>query len=490
MEATINVVPGAAAAPQQAMPAGNQTGGGAGATQGSAFAGMLQNATVKDAEPGQKAAVPSGLAQLAFLAQLPVTAANTASSEEAGSKTASAGQETSESADSTDAAQDQAAAALMGLVLPMLPVQPSAPIAKTDAGGATTAGENQAAAVVAKQESAVTVEPVMVPTTDATQTTAATDKVKAAVTVTAAQPQSFAEVIQQSLVKPEQTDANAQAATLAVADEKAAPVATDTAKLQTTPVSVDFPVQTVHVMSDNKSFSQGTAQPEPQGQVQENVVQPVTNPVQSEARQGMSQGQSEEQTTFSDGTKHQTADVSELTGKDNMATAMFTPVTDAPMVKATVTTQSTVHSQQPVADPYNLGGQIVEQAKLIKTPYSDASEMVIKLKPEHLGELTLRVAVEHGEVTASFHTNNPEVRGIIENSLPQLKQDMASQGIKVDNVGVYAGLSQFDSRGQQANQQQPVIKLKNRKNDDDFIATVESLQAEQTGSDTGVDYRV
>jgi flagellar hook-length control protein FliK len=116
--------------------------------------------------------------------------------------------------------------------------------------------------------------------------------------------------------------------------------------------------------------------------------------------------------------------------------------------------------------------------------------MVIKLKPEHLGELTLRIAVEHGEVTASFHTNNPEVRGIIENSLPQLKQDMASQGIKVDNVGVYAGLSQFDSRGQQANQQQPVIKLKNRKTDDDFIATVESLQAEQTGSDTGVDYRV
>lgn len=499
MEATINVLPGTAAAPQQAMPAGNQASSGTGASQGNAFAGMLQNATVKDADTGQKTAVPSGLAQLAFLTQLAVTTANAASGEGNTGKAGSAAPEETETAaptDSSDAGKDQAAVALMGLVLPMLPVQPTATTAGTDAVGAATTGETKTAVVVAKQEPVITVEPLVAPTTEGTQAVAATDKDKPTVTATATQPQSFAEVIQQNLTnpaKPEKTDAGTQAVVLPVGDEKAA-VAVDAAKAQTASTRVDFPVQTVHVMStiDNKSFVKGTEQPQPvpHAQAQEPAVQPVPSSVQGEAQQGMNQGQPEEQTAFSDGTKHQTEDVPDLSVKNNTVSAVFTQLADSQTVKAATTTQTAAHTQQPVADSYNLSGQIVEQAKLIKTPYSDASEMVIKLKPEHLGELTLRVAVEHGEVTASFHTNNPEVRGIIESSLPQLKQDMASQGIKVDNVGVYAGLSQFDSRGQQANQQQPVIKLKNRKTDDDFIATVESLQAEQTGSDTGVDYRV
>ncbi|SHI67518.1 flagellar hook-length control protein FliK [Propionispora hippei] len=500
MEATINVLPGAAATPQQALPAGSQASAGTGAKQGNAFAGMLQNATVKDADTGQKIAVPSGLTQLAFLAQLAVTTANAASGEGATGKAGSAAQEENETAASTDsstAGKEQATVALMGLVLPMLPVQPTATTPEADAGGAATTGENKAAAVVAKQEPVITVEPLVAPTTEKTQTVAATDKDKPAVAVTATQPQSFAEAIQQNLTnptKPEKTDAGTQAVVLPAGDEKAATVAVDAAKAQTASASMDFPVQTVHVMStiDNKSFVKGTEQPQPvpHAQAQEPVVQPVANLVQGEAQQGMNQGQPEEQTAFSDGTKHQAEDVADLNAKNNTVSAVFTQLADSQTVKTATTTQTAAHAQQPAADPYNLSGQIVEQAKLIKTPYNDASEMVIKLKPEHLGELTLRVAVEHGEVTASFHTNNPEVRGIIENSLPQLKQDMASQGIKVDNVGVYAGLSQFDSRGQQANQQQPVIKLKNRKTDDDFIATVESLQAEQTGSDTGVDYRV
>jgi flagellar hook-length control protein FliK len=67
--------------------------------------------------------------------------------------------------------------------------------------------------------------------------------------------------------------------------------------------------------------------------------------------------------------------------------------------------------------------------------------MVIHLKPEHLGDLTLKVSVSStGAVTASFHSDNAQVRAIIENSLVQLRHDLNSQGIKVDDVEVYAGL--------------------------------------------------
>ena len=88
---------------------------------------------------------------------------------------------------------------------------------------------------------------------------------------------------------------------------------------------------------------------------------------------------------------------------------------------------------------YEVAKQIVEQARLLRLP--EETQMVIRLKPEHLGELTLRVSVAaSGAVNAAFHTDNASVRAIIETSMIQLKHELQAQGLKVDNVGVYAGL--------------------------------------------------
>lgn len=88
---------------------------------------------------------------------------------------------------------------------------------------------------------------------------------------------------------------------------------------------------------------------------------------------------------------------------------------------------------------YEVARQIVEQARLLRMP--EQTEMVIRLKPEHLGELTLKVSVAAGgAVNATFHTDNASVRAIIETSMIQLKHELQAQGLKVDNVGVYAGL--------------------------------------------------
>lgn len=160
---------------------------------------------------------------------------------------------------------------------------------------------------------------------------------------------------------------------------------------------------------------------------------------------------------------------------------------DSP-VAAQVVSQAASPSVQ---DPHDVINQIVEHARLIKSP--EASEMVIKLKPEHLGELTLKVAVDQGVVSATFHTNNNEVRGIIESSVQQLRQDMNQQGLKVEYVGVYAGLGQPFSNGQgEANKQQAWKPQPSKRQADgefneamDTVAAVNSL-----GSDSGVDYRV
>lgn len=157
-----------------------------------------------------------------------------------------------------------------------------------------------------------------------------------------------------------------------------------------------------------------------------------------------------------------------------------------------VSVAATTKASQPVKDHYELIAQIVDKTQVLTS--ANNTEIIIQLKPEHLGELTLKVTVEAGVVNASFHTNNPEVRGIIEASLTQLKQDMSNQGLKVDNVGVYAGLGQFLSDGHQDAQRQQQynqIKVSSKKTEQDFIEAIDGASTVQTSAEAdGVDYRV
>ena len=169
------------------------------------------------------------------------------------------------------------------------------------------------------------------------------------------------------------------------------------------------------------------------------------------------------------------------------------------MVNSLHTTASNTGSIAPVETTtqqlakYDIPGQIVEQARLIKT--NEDTQMIIKLNPEHLGDLTLKVSIANGgAVTASFHSDNAQVRTMLENSMIQLKQELEAKGMKVDNVEVYAGLGDFMSNGQnnQANSQQQKSSLKNHSIDlaefDDTIEKVSSLKGNI--SEDSVDYRI
>lgn len=148
--------------------------------------------------------------------------------------------------------------------------------------------------------------------------------------------------------------------------------------------------------------------------------------------------------------------------------------------------------QQPTAvkDQYQVISQIVNQAKLIN--FRDRSEMVIKLNPEHLGEMTLKISVDNGSVTASFHTDNSDVRRLLESSMPQLRTDLANQGFKVDSVDIYAGLDHSLPDGQQQGGQQREAQQQqhNKHTEQSFLDSIEEISRELAEDEDGVDYRV
>ncbi len=150
-----------------------------------------------------------------------------------------------------------------------------------------------------------------------------------------------------------------------------------------------------------------------------------------------------------------------------------------------------------LVDPKNVQDivdNLVEQAKLTQKP--GISEMIIRLKPENLGEMTVRITAEtNGIVTASFHSNNPEVRQMIQEALPALRQELSNSGLKVNDVGVYAGLGDFQSFAQQHQEAGQFARQtgqsRNRLSADD-VKLLDELQTigSNQSDEGGVDYRI
>lgn len=205
-----------------------------------------------------------------------------------------------------------------------------------------------------------------------------------------------------------------------------------------TPATEQETVQPVAVMSAMQTGSQSMAQ---SGQDESSLFQqqnqsalPSDTPLAQEAESAPTPGMSHEATAAA--------------GSSSFAAQL--------QQAAQPEAQATQAAPAPVQQDYDVPQQILSQARLIRR--GQDTQMVIHLHPEHLGDLTLKVAVGvDGAVNASFHSNNAEVRTIIQNSLAALRQDLNNHGLRVDNVDVYAGLDgglpQQDS-GQQGWQQQ------------------------------------
>ncbi len=91
--------------------------------------------------------------------------------------------------------------------------------------------------------------------------------------------------------------------------------------------------------------------------------------------------------------------------------------------------------------------QVIEQAKVIVG--QDKSEMIIHLKPDHLGKLELKVVTEQGIVAAKFIAESHQVKEIIETNMQLLKDSLEKQGLSIDNVSVQVGQEKQSNYNQQ-----------------------------------------
>ena len=72
----------------------------------------------------------------------------------------------------------------------------------------------------------------------------------------------------------------------------------------------------------------------------------------------------------------------------------------------------------------------------------ERTEVRIQLKPEHLGELKIKLSLERGIMMAEFVVENEAVREVIASQLPQLQTALQEQGANVAEMMVNVGFGQ------------------------------------------------
>lgn len=148
---------------------------------------------------------------------------------------------------------------------------------------------------------------------------------------------------------------------------------------------------------------------------------------------------------------------------------------------------STVLPKNPIAN------QVFE---MIKGPIhlSESGTMLkMKLQPEELGQVQLKLSLQKGMVLAEIKVENELVKAAMESNIEQLKQSLSNKGFQVSQVSVAVDLnnkdqaqSQFGHSNQGQNQRANKYFETNEEFSDESL--FEALQLKDRGIGTSIDY--
>lgn len=96
----------------------------------------------------------------------------------------------------------------------------------------------------------------------------------------------------------------------------------------------------------------------------------------------------------------------------------------------------------------------VNKFKSLRLP--EFTEVRVKLKPEDLGEITVRVVLEKGQINGNITADKKEVAAILQNNIETLKQDLKNSNVNLTNISVNVesdgNFNNFQSRHFQQNE--------------------------------------
>ncbi|MDR0515431.1 MAG: flagellar hook-length control protein FliK [Fibromonadaceae bacterium] len=144
------------------------------------------------------------------------------------------------------------------------------------------------------------------------------------------------------------------------------------------------------------------------------------------------------------------------------------------------------HSMQERIHEFEVVRQVVAQAKLITTPTGE-QRMTIQLKPQHLGQVDLRISLSNSEMQIQARVESPIARAALETHIGLLREGLEKQGISLDRLEV--SVEQRDKQDafslaeRQDREEQRQSSHKHRRGREQHLAV--SVAAKDPNADTG-----
>lgn len=133
----------------------------------------------------------------------------------------------------------------------------------------------------------------------------------------------------------------------------------------------------------------------------------------------------------------------------------------------------------------NIMDQLINSPKMQIRQTEQGTMMTMKLNPEVLGNVEIKMEIVKGVLQAEINVENMIVKGAIEANLSDLKNALSDKGYQVESLNVSVGKDSQDSRGQQQQQQAE----RNDRNTEEVDMTSGSYGFESLVNDTQIDYR-
>lgn len=107
--------------------------------------------------------------------------------------------------------------------------------------------------------------------------------------------------------------------------------------------------------------------------------------------------------------------------------------------------QAGMEKQPARIDKDDILSQVYDRIKVFSEDGS--SELHVNLKPDQLGEVSIKLVMEKGIINARVTVDNPEIKSIMQGSIPEIKEHLQKQDINISNLSVYVGTDRGESDG-------------------------------------------
>ena len=135
-----------------------------------------------------------------------------------------------------------------------------------------------------------------------------------------------------------------------------------------------------------------------------------------------------------------------------------------------------------LVDIKEIAQEIIESGRVMAKP--GQTTMELQLSPEHLGKVNITLTSNNeGLMTAHFVVENKLAKEAVEGQMFTLKENLAEQGIKVENIEVTIAEYSFDQNSQFENDNSMMRKKSNNTNKITFEEAVAMNEETQEAAD-------